>query len=55
MISQRKEDEVVSGVGGRYVMDLGQHQGVGEEDGVVEERRLPQAHRQGPLQLLLQR
>ena len=37
-IPQGEEDEVVGGVGGRDVVDLGQHQRVGEEDGVVEER-----------------
>ena len=37
-VSQGEEDEIVGGVGGRDVVDLGEHQGVGEEDGVVEER-----------------
>ena len=37
-IPQGEEDEVVGGVGGGDVVDLREHQRVGEEDGVVEER-----------------
>ena len=37
-ISQSEEDEVVGGIRGRDVVDLGEHQRIGEEDGVVEER-----------------